>query len=611
MSGFVGLLNLDERPVDQPLLQRLTNFLAFRGPDAQETWIRGPVGFGLAALKTTPEDSVARPFGADGEVSIIADARVDGRDELIATLRSHGQQRLDKISDTELILRAYLVWGEMCLEHLLGDFTFAIWDGPRRRLFCARDQMGVKPFLYARLGPLFIFSNTLECIRRHPSISSRLNDLGIADFLLFDMIQDPAATAFADIQRLPPAHFLLCEQDRFSIRRYWTPSVTAPVHYRRPADYVEHFCELLDTAVADRLRTKSACVFMSGGLDSPTVAASAKRVSALNSGCSIWAYTQVFDSLIPHEERRYAGLVAQALKIPIEYRADDGLRLFQFAERPEYLSPEPVHNAWPDVATDQLRRVQTASPVVLTGFGADPLLSGRITVHFRELLRQRRFVRALGDATGYLTAERRLSRLYLRTRWRILFASKEASSGFFPPWLNPDFAKSLGLHHRWEALTEASTTADAFRPEAYEVTFSPLWPDLFNALDAGVTRVPVEVRHPFFDLRLVNYLLALPRLPWCCDKHLLREAARGVLPDAVRLRRKAPLPAEPLLKLLEGPESGWVNKFRPVPELERFVVSSRIPKVSVNKGPWTAWVHLRPLALNYWLRGHFFSGTSL
>lgn len=604
MSGIVGILNLDGSPVEPALLERLTDFLAFRGCDAQKVWLAGHVGFGLALLRTTTEAEYDRPFSLDGNTWIAADARVDGRPELRAALESHGHQRLDGVPDSELILRAYQVWGQDCVDHLLGDFAFAIWDGPRRRLFCARDQIGVKPFFYAHLGPFVIFSNTLDCIRRHPAISSRLDDLSIADFLLSDMIQDPAATAFADIRRLPPAHLLLCEQGSLSVRRYWTPSpVTTPIHYRRPAEYVEHFRDLLDTAVADRLRTGSACVFMSGGLDSPTVAASAQRVSARNGGAThLWAYTEVFDSLIPHEERHYAGLVAQALKIPTEYQADDHLGLFQFAEQPKYPSPEPVHSAWPDSTPDYLRRMATAGRVALTGFGADPMLSGRITVHFRELLRQKRLGRAVADAARYAFAEGRFSRLYLSTRWRILFQSKDSSPAY-PPWLNPDLEARLSLRDRSEQADRTVVPAMTFRPEAHQLTFAPLWPSLLGAYDPGVTRAPVELRHPFFDLRLINFLLALPRLPWCCDKQILREAARGVLPDAVRLRRKSPLVVDPLLKLLERPEATWVNRFQPVPQLERYVVRSRIPDVRGEKTPWGAWVHLRPLSLNYWLRG--------
>jgi len=118
----------------------------------------------------------------------------------------------------------------------------------------------------------------------------------------------------------------------------------------------------------------------------------------------------------------------------------------------------------------------------------------------------------------------------------------------------------------------------------------------------------LEVCHPFFDLRLVSFLLAQPALPWCSDKELLREAARGILPDAVRLRRKSPLPADPLVALLQRRESAWVDSFEAVPALGRYVERRHIPKVFGEKDSWAAWTHLRPLSLNFWLRSQIARG---
>jgi asparagine synthase (glutamine-hydrolysing) len=151
-------------------------------------------------------------------------------------------------------------------------------------------------------------------------------------------------------------------------------------------------------------------------------------------------------------------------------------------------------------------------------------------------------------------------------------------------------------------LSQAKTAEVAFRPEAHAALVDSTWPNMFEEFDAGLTRIPVEARFPFFDLRLVDFLLALPRLPWCCDKQLLREAGRGVLPDAIRLRRKSPLQSDPLIALLERPESTWVDHFESGPELARYVIRDRIPAVSGETDGWTAWTHLRPLSLNFWLR---------
>lgn len=267
MSGIVGILHLDQSPVERDRLQGLTDFLTFRGPDAQQIWIDGAVGFGHTLLKTAVESATERqPFSLDGAIWIVADVRLDARADLIAKLEDQSHPNLTAAADVELLLRAYLVWGENCVDQLVGDFAFGIWDGPRKRLFCARDHLGIKPFYYTQKCSLVIFSNTLECIRQHPAVSDELNDLAILDFLLLQHNQDLATTTFADIQRLPPAHTATWSHTGKQSRCYWTMPVDPPLFLRRSEDYLDRFKELLRQCVGDRLRTNDAGIFMSGGL---------------------------------------------------------------------------------------------------------------------------------------------------------------------------------------------------------------------------------------------------------------------------------------------------------------------------------------------------------
>jgi asparagine synthase (glutamine-hydrolysing) len=400
---------------------------------------------------------------------------------------------------------------------------------------------------------------------------------------------------------LLPAHSLTCGRGGISIRRYWELPVSAPLHHKHPNDCVEQFRDLLDLAVADRLRTKNAAVFMSGGLDSPTVAASAQRILARDgSARGLCAYTEVFDRLIPHEEGRFAKLVADALEIPIEFQVDE-MGLEQNRSYEESRSPEPVHSPGSDGGVAQMWQIAARNRVALTGYGADPALCCLLSVHFSHLLKKGQVGRALVDTMRFLAVEGRFSRLYFRARWQRWFASR-AHQRHYPGWLNPDLGKSLALRERWETLTRTSRPKKGVRPVAYEAMADPVWPAVFEGSDPGVTRIPLEVCYPFFDLRLVDFLLALPALPWCSDKELLREAARGILPDEVRLRRKSPLLADPLVALLQQPESAWVDSFEGVPELGRYVQRRLIPRVFGEKDVWAAWIHLRPLSLNFWLR---------
>lgn len=609
MSGFVCIWHRDGAPIERAQLQSWTDFLSYRGPDARVIWLDHSVGMGHTQLRTTRESkSEQQPASLEARFWIVADARLDARVELIAELQRARRPAGSDTPDCELILQAFAAWGTPSIDRLRGDFSFVIWDAGHKRLFCARDHFGIKPFYYASIGPLLLLSNTLDCIRKHPAVSGRLNDLAIGEFLLFDMIREPAETSFADIQRLPPAHTLVCDERGISVRRYWTLPMSAPLSPGRPNECVEQFRGLLDRAVADRLRTDRAGVLMSGGLDSPTVAASARRTLARQgSDNGLRAYTDVYESLIPDEERQYAALAAEALKIPIEFQVNDDLGLWKCVNRMDNGWPEPMHSPSSDGGRRQLREIASRNRVVLTGFGGDPALSCLLSAHFLQLLKNRRMGQALASAMRYLAAEGRFSRLYVRTRWQRWFRSKSQIPQY-PGWLNPDLEKRLGLRERWEAFADAPAANGTARRTAYEALADPLWPNLFGGYDAGTTRIPVEVRHPFFDLRLVDFLLGLPALPWCSDKELLREAARGILPDAVRLRRKAPLTSDPLVALLQRPEAAWVDSFEAAPELEQYVERRRVPKVFGEKDPWRAWIHLRPLSLNFWLRSRAGTG---
>ena len=172
MSGIVGIFQQDGAPIEPALLQSLVDFLAYRGPDAQDSWMETSICLGHTLLRTTKESLAERqPAGLEGRYWITADARLDGRTDLLAALDLAESGIGHSVPDSELILRVYAKWGAACVEHLRGDFSFAIWDATTKQLFCARDQFGIKPFYYTIVGSVFIFSNTLDCIRKHPAVS--------------------------------------------------------------------------------------------------------------------------------------------------------------------------------------------------------------------------------------------------------------------------------------------------------------------------------------------------------------------------------------------------------------------------------------------------------
>jgi asparagine synthase (glutamine-hydrolysing) len=596
MSGIAGIVNLDQAPVDPRLLRRLTDFLAFRGPDAQETWMDRHVGFAHTALWTTFESERERqPSSLDGQVWITADARVDGRADMIPQLESQGRTKLAEATDSELILHAYHAWGESCVEHLIGDFAFAIWDGRERRLFCARDHLGVKPFYYAQVGNCVIFSNTLDCLRQHPAVSDKLNEAAIADFLLSGVNEDPSTTTFANIQRLPPAHTATWSPAGVRIRRYWTLPIDDLVHYPRPQDYADRFLELLRVAVRDRLRTKRLGIFMSGGLDSPGLAVAACDLLRERPGTfSVEACTTVYDRLIPHQERYYAGLVARHLGIPIRFYARGQEILTPWDEQSLSPTPEPVANPFTDTWEVEFRKeVASRSRVFFYGDGPDEALTCDWRAHLATLVQERRWHRLLPDFWYHVVGHPRIPFVGRVRHWRQGYRKPS-----FPAWLNADFASRLRLRERWEELQSGLPPVHPTRPRGYRAMSTSLYPASFESYDILSSRTSSEVRYPYLDLRIVRFLLSVPAIPWCCDKYLLRRALAGALPRQVARRPKAPLAKDPSY---ERARRSGMPKF-PVDKALSWYTSPDLIPQSVGKNIEDFRANMLPIGLAYWLR---------
>ncbi len=597
MSGIAGVVRLDGAPVDRGLLRRMTDAMATRGPDGQRIWSDGPVGLGHALLSTTVEPETLQPAGLDGCVWITADARIDGRADLVTQLESRGRGDVRAASDAQLILHAYLSWGENCVEHLLGDFAFAIWDGRSRTLFCARDHFGVKPFYYARVRDGFVFSNSLDCVRLHPGVSDSLNELAVADFLLFCWNRDPATTFFADVQRLAPAHRLTCGPAPLCPTRYWTLPADGRVRYRRSRDYVDHFRQLLSEAVSDRLRQHRVGVSMSGGLDSTSVAATAQHLLA-KSGTpfQVRAHTVVFDALIPDEERRFAQIAAESLGVAISFLPADGDRPLEGWDQADLPMPEPTDDPFLRLRSRLLSRAASHSPVLLSGEGADELLWGS---YVTDLLRGMPSLELAADIARSLVVHRRRPAAGLRYALEKWFRPGPALPPY-PLWVDRAFTDRLDLRRRWAHVHGADSRGHhPLRAEAYGRLDGAIWAWYCEASDPGVTGVPIETRYPFLDVRLVSYLLAIPPLPWCIDKQILRQAMRGTLPETIRLRPKTPLGGDQLRAKLRDSGAASLDGFDAVPELRRFVNRNAIPPLGSADDPS---FHLRPLSLNLWLK---------
>lgn len=543
MSGIAGIVYSDGRPVDHSNLKQMNDALAHRGLDDFGVWCEGSVGFGHRMFWTTPESlKEKQPFvDSTGKLAITADARIDNRDELCGLL---GLSQSAELSDSSLILSAYEKWGEDCPQKLVGDFSFAIWDERANALFAARDRIGIKPFYYHRKGlQTFVFASEISPLFQAAELEKRPCRDTIEQFLTEGNLSHQC-TLFEGIYRLPPATSLLLKNGQLRLNKYWQPSSG---HSERTANlhvHAEEFRELLTLAIKSQLRSAYpvGCL-LSGGLDSSSILCLASRL--VEDKQSLAAYSMVFDQL-PCDERKYIEEVIQSTGVDwvstvVDGKELDAWELLQacYDRQPEW----PVQDLpasvtlWP--LTDAAQ--QQGARVMLTGVGGDQIAQGS-TLYLADLLRTFRFLTLFRELRHY-----RFSQNVIRA-WMV--------NPLVPKWIlqarhqikqrrgsrDSAWYLSTGDNQSWHSpysLPKREFASIAAWQQACWIGDPLLSLYLDGWWDPLGSHAQLEFRHPFFDVRMIEFMQQLPAEEkfWRgLSKIVLRQGMKGILPESIRNR---------------------------------------------------------------------------
>ena len=307
------------------------------------------------------------------------------------------------------------------------------------------------------------------------------------------------------------------------------------------------------------------------------------------------AFTHTFPSR--DEECEYADLAAKGLGIPTEHYVWDATKFDPLWHQTSFHTPEPVpyptNLPWENA---KHRRLSFHSRVALFGEGPDNALRCEWRPYFAYLRRKQLWGRLLHDLYFQMVLHGRPP--LPRIPWKSMGQgpNEERSDGF-PNWFQPAFEKRFRLRERWEEISR-KPSAHPVRPLAYGSFEMPVWQAIFERFQPEYTRCPLEVRHPFLDVRLLRFLLAVPALPWCRNKYLIRRSMQGVLPEMILKRPKTPLTNDPWTKHIMElglPPVSWT------PVLEQYVDRSRLERAPAND-PARFWIDFRVRSLGYWLR---------
>ncbi|HLL31540.1 MAG TPA: asparagine synthase-related protein, partial [Allosphingosinicella sp.] len=528
MTAIAGYWSLDQRPDAAAQCERMLRSLQIYGPQTPAMASDGAIALGQRLFGLLPEERRRQRVaaGAGGATRLVADARLDNREELCDALDiPAGEGR--GLADPEIMLRALERWDEAAVERLQGDFAFAFWDSRRQRLLLARDFMGQQPLYYARRDGFFAFASMAKGLHALPEIPSAPNREAVASFLAL-IPEDGSETFFRGVEKVRAGEIVAVTREGLRAALWWKPELE-PLRLKRTEDYAEALREHLDRAVAARLRGAGSAVaaHLSGGLDSGAVASTAARLMA-DRGGRVTAFTGVpregYDtSGIPNafaDEGPYAAKVAAMYPNMDHVLVRNGGSPFADLDRLFFVYERPVLNlcngVWMhrimDVARDRGHRVLLSGARGNMSFSYDgmPLLT--------QLL-----------SSGRLLRLARESLALVRNGTRVGTVAAQALGPFLPVPLWQAISRLRGKGRRLTDYTAISPeAAESFRiaeraaERGLDFSYRPrrdpletrLWSlrrvDTGNYNKGYLAGWGVDVRDPTADRRLVEFCLAVP-----------------------------------------------------------------------------------------------------
>lgn len=572
MCGIAGIFDATgKREIDRELLGRMNEVQHHRGPDEGGLHTEPGLGFGHRRLSIIDLSSGQQPlFNQDGTVVVTYNGEIYNFMEVRAELEQRGY-RFRTHCDTEVIVYAWEVWGEDCVDHFRGMFAFAVWDRPRETLFLARDRLGVKPLYYAALANgLFIFGSELKVLRQHPDMPRQIDPTAVEEYFAYGYIPDPK-TIYKGVHKLPPGYKLTLRRGQPAPEpvQYWDVPFQVNAHITEAEAQEELVLRLREAVDIRRVADVPLGAFLSGGVDSSAVVAMMAGLSddPVNT-CSISFGDPQFN------EAKYAQEVAERYRTRhrVEQVDPDD---FSLLDKLAGLYDEPYadSSALPTYRVCELARREVI--VALSGDGGDENLAGyrRYRWHAYE-----ERMRGLVPSAIRRPLFGFLGRVYPKADWapKIFRAkstfealSRNTIEGYFhgvsvmhdqnrAQIFSDGLKRELQGYHAADVLRGFAARSPTQHPLSlvqYLDMKTYLPGDILTKVDRASMAHALEVRVPLLDHKLVEWISSLPpdlKLRGREGKYVFKKAMEPHLPDSILYRPKMGF-AVPLAKWFRGP----------------------------------------------------------
>lgn len=544
MCGIAGYLHFKNPIEDSSIIRSMTNRMKHRGPDAEGFHIDRNIALGHRRLSIIDLSEKANQpiFDASGRYCIVFNGEIYNYAELKSQLPDYP---FATNGDTEVVLAAYIQWGVSALTRLKGMFAFAIWDAKSRELFITRDRLGVKPVYFARTDTHFVFASEIRAILGSGLVARKINRNALADFLLYQSFQSPD-TLVENIQELPAGYYALVSDSKFEQKSYWDITNLPDIEIGNNESINRRVKELLIQSVERRMVSDvPVAAFLSGGIDSSVVVGLMAQVSSIPETFNI-----SFDD-VEFDESKYASIIAKKFNTrhhELRLGSEDFLQ-----ELPNALNAmdSPSGDGVNTYVVSKAIRKQGIK-VALSGVGGDELFAGYPIFKQYESLQQRSW---LWKSTGFI---RKLAALTLRSedirkqRTADLLRLSDCSIFKVYPILRQvnsnhtldDLLKSTTrISQLQQTLIDKQSAIEKF-PAFSQVSIAEYLcytkQTLLRDTDQMSMAVSLEVREPFFDHELIEYVLKLPDIykKGNFPKSLLLRATGDLIPTEIYDRPK-------------------------------------------------------------------------
>jgi asparagine synthase (glutamine-hydrolysing) len=610
MSAILGYFKTNKSKIEESKLNEMKYPIKQWGPENSSNWLNENIGLGQLLSYNTPEAKFEKLPLTDlsGNLILVSRARIDNRDEL-SKIFGFPANELSTIPDSRFIMEAFKKWGKECVDHLLGDWAFAIWDKQKKELFVARDHHGNTGLFYYHSNNMFVFSSSIKSLLALKEIPKEINELFVTKVLV-SWPRDGEETAYKNIYRLPPAHHLTISAEKFEIKRYWYLENTPLLHLNSPEEYYEQFLEIYQNAVKVRLRSeRPVAATLSGGLDSGSVCALAaeelkKRGQRLHCFSSVPKYDisslDLGKTRFGDETSFIKATADYSGNIDVELLSAQNISVLDGIYKKLEVHCEPGHAAanfyWITEIMEQAK--EKGFGTLLTGQGGNATISwkgGGGMAGFSEIISQFHH-----NEISSLMAIKSLIKKTTPSIIDFLINIRKTNS----PWnsysaINLNYAKEIGL----KRLMKKSGHDPLFRKKKNPLDsriklIKPGRNQMGSLWQNNGSNYGIEVRDPTIDKQLMQFCLSVPDAYYWSkeyDRFLLRKSLSGHLPGDVLWNKKRGLQsADIYLRIRENEkeiestlkeidDAKKLNRMLDLPKMESILSGSSTDKKSTEK----------------------------